>query len=171
MSRIRCALAGILVLAVVAAAAPAAADHHETLMQEVTAFGDALAAAMLADDIDTMLGMYAEDAISLPNFWPRMEGIEAFKAHHDQMAASGMKINSFTSQPTDVWGAGDNVIEIGTFEISLEMPPMPEPIHDKGKYMTVYVRDAEGALKIKVETWNTDTNPMEMAAGAPEHEQ
>ena len=66
--------------------------------------------------------------------------------------------------------AGEHVIEIGTFEISLQMPGMPGPIDDKGKYMTVYIRDADGALKIKAETWNTDINPMMMTGGDPGHD-
>jgi hypothetical protein len=41
-------------------------------------------------------------------------------------------------------------------------------ISDKGKYLTIYERDANGSLKIKVETWNTDLNPMQMGGG--EHE-
>ena len=123
MGALRCLLAGLLILALPAAAA---ADHHDALMQEVTAIGDALAKAMLENDIDTMLSMYAEDAISLPNFGPRMDGVEAFKQHNEQMAAAGMKIFSFTSDPTDVWEAGDQVIEIGTFEIELPGPVRTE---------------------------------------------
>lgn len=168
MGALRCVVAGLLLLGLPAAAA---ADQHDALMQEVAAFGDALAEAMLAGDLDTMLGMYTEDAISLPNYGPRMDGIAAFRQQHDQMSAAGLKFLSFTSDPTDVWKAGDQVIEIGTFEITLEMPGMPGPIKDKGKYLTVYVRDAEGSLKIKAETWNTDLNPMEMAAPGHEQEQ
>ena len=41
-------------------------------------------------------------------------------------------------------------------------PGMPGPIEDKGKYMTVYVREKNGSLKIKAEIWNTDVNPMQM---------
>ena len=163
MRELRCLVASLLLLGVAAAAS---ADNHENaLMKEVEALGDALAKAMLEDDVETMFGMYAEDAISLPNYGPRMEGIEAFRQHHEQMAAAGMKILSFTGDPTDVWEAGDQVIEIGTFTIALEMPGMPQKIEDKGKYMTVYVRDADGSLKIKAETWNTDMNPMAMMGG------
>jgi ketosteroid isomerase-like protein len=155
---------GLFVLGLVA---PAWAAHHEdALMKEVTALGDALTKALLVDDIETMLGMYAEDAISLPNFSPRMDGLAEFKAHHDQMAAAGMKITSFESEPSDVWECGKQVIEIGAYTISLAMPGAPQPITDKGKYMTVYARQSDGSLKIKVETWNTDMNPMEM--GGPE---
>jgi ketosteroid isomerase-like protein len=144
-------------------------ELNAKLMDEVAAIGDALAKAMVKDDYEFMLGMYAEDAISLPNYGPRMEGIEAFKKHHAEMTAAGMKILAFDSEPTEAWGCGDQVIEIGWFEIALEMPGMPDSIKDKGKYMTVYSRDADGMLKIKAETWNTDLNPMEMAAGEHDH--
>ncbi len=163
MRRSRCLVAILLTLGL---ALPALAEQHESaLMEELTAIGDELSEAMLSGDWETMLGMYTEDAISLPNYGPRMQGIEAFREHHAQMSAAGMKILSFESEPTEAWQAGDHVIEIGTFEISLEMPGMPEKIQDKGKYMTVYVRDADGALKIKAETWNTDMNPMQVMGG------
>jgi hypothetical protein len=45
------------------------------------------------------------------------------------------------------------------------MAGMPGEIEDAGKYLTIYERDADGALKIKVETWNTDVNPMMMGGG------
>jgi len=160
MGRFSCLAAGLLFLALPLAAA---ADHHESLMQEVKALGDTLAKAMLDDDVEVMLGSYAEDAISLPNFGPRMDGIEAIKQHNAEMTAAGMKILAFTGTPTDVWQAGDQVIEIGTYEIELMMPGMPDKIQDHGKYLTVWVRDAEGALKVKAETWNTDVDPMAMA--------
>ena len=153
MRMARVLLAACLVLGLAAAASA------DDLMEEVKAIGDKLTKAMLEDDVETMLGMYTEDAISLPNYGPRMQGLEAFRQHHDQMMASGMKIKSFESQPTEVWGCGDQVIEIGTFTIALDMPGMPG-IEDKGKYMTVYARQDDGSLKIKAETWNTDMNPM-----------
>ena len=166
----RCAVAVLLVLGV---AGSASAGHHEkgkALMEEVTKIGDDLATAMVAKQVDRLLSMYAEGAISLPNYGPRMEGIEAFRQSHEQMNAMGMNVLSFESEPTDVWQAGDQVIEIGKFEITIEMPGMPSKIEDRGKYLTIYERDAGGALKIKVETWNTDLNPMTMMSGSQEGE-
>ncbi len=148
----------------------AVADSHQDLMQEVTAFGDALAQAILDNDAEAAFAMYVEDAISLPNYGPRMDGIESFRKHHEEMSGAGMKILSFENSPTEVWPAGDMVIEIGTFEISLEMPGAPHAVEDKGKYMTVYVRDQDGSLKIKAETWNTDLDPMAMMAPGQKHE-
>lgn len=168
MRAMRCLVAVLLVCGL---AAGAVAEHHEgDLMGEVTAIGDTLAKAMVDNDVDVLLGMYAEGAISLPNYGPRMEGIEAFRQSNEQMTAAGMKVLSFDSEPTDVWQAGDQVIEIGSFDIELKVPGMPQNITDKGKYLTIYERDDEGALKIKVETWNTDMNPMmmgDMMGGGP----
>jgi hypothetical protein len=80
------------------------------------------------------------------------------------MAGAGVKVTSFESQPTEAWECGNQVIEIGTFIISLDIPGMPG-IKDHGKYVTVYERDSKGALKVKIQTRNTDMNPMEMGGG------
>ena len=165
MRVVRCVVVSLLVFGVVAAAS---AGENEKLMKEVEAIGDKLAKAMLEDDVDTMLAMYIEDAISLPNFGPRLQGKEAFKKHHEEMAAAGMRIKSFESDPTDVWAAANQVVEIGTYKIAIDMPGAPQTLEDVGKYMTIYVRGSDGTLKIKAETWNTDMNPMEMEAPGQE---
>ena len=169
MRAIRCVVVALLVFGVAGGVSAGQHEKQEPLMKEVTRIGDDLAEAMVANDVERLLAMYAEGAISLPNYSPRMEGIEAFRESHAQMEATGMKVVSFDSAPTDVWQAGDQVIEIGKFEIALEMGGMP--IEDRGKYLTIYERDAGGELKIKVETWNSDVNPM-MAGmmGGPEGE-
>ena len=160
---------GVAILLVLGLATAASAGHHEkaaALKEEVTRIGDDLAAAMMANDYDKMLAMYAPDAISLPNYGTRMQGMDEFRQHQEMMQASGMKVLAFESDPTDVWDAGKNVIEIGRYKIALDMPGMGE-IEDVGKYVTIYERDGDGALKIVVETWNTDMNPMAMMGGMP----
>jgi hypothetical protein len=54
----------------------------------------------------------------------------------------------------------------------MEIPMMPEPFNDVGKYMTVYEIQEDGSLKIKAETWNTDLNPWAaMEQPAPPQEE
>ncbi|MFQ5349242.1 MAG: YybH family protein [Thermoanaerobaculia bacterium] len=165
MRALSCAMAALLVLGT---AVGAAAGHHEeqqALMEEVTAIGDDLAQAVVANDVERMMAMYVPNAISLPNFGPRMQGIDAFRQSNAEMTAAGMRVLSFESEPTEVWQSGEQVVEIGKYEITLTMPGMPANIEDRGKYLTIYERDADGGLKIKVETWNTDLNPMAMMGG------
>ena len=162
MRALRCVVAILLVPGLAGAAWAGQHEKAAALEEEVAKIGDELAEAMVARDFDRMLSMYAKDAISLPNYGPRMQGLDEFRKHQEMVEASGMKVLSFESEPTEVWQAGDQVIEIGRFQITLEMPVMPGKVEDHGKYLTIYERDDEGELKIKVETWNTDVNPMQM---------
>jgi len=153
----------LLTLAAVAALAAGPATAGDKLMDEVTAIGDAMEKAMLAGDLDTILSYYLDDAISLPEYAPIIEGKDELRRHHEDMAKSGVEITSFESVPVKVWKAGDTVIEVGTYQVSMAMPGAPMPIHDEGKYVTMYQRQKGGSLKVKLETWNTDLNPMMMA--------
>ena len=161
MKAFRCVVLSVVALGF---AIVAPADHHE-LIEEVRALDDALEEAVLADDIDSMLAVYAEDPISLPNRSPRMDGIEAIRA---SLEAGGVKFLSIETDPTDVWEAGDHVIAIGWYKISLQPPGMPTPIDDKGKFLTVYVRQEDGSLKVKAEITNTDMDLMAMGSGESE---
>ena len=40
------------------------------------------------------------------------------------------------------------------------MPGVPNDVVEEGKYLTVWEKQADGSLKVKLETWNSDTNPM-----------
>ncbi|MCP3982728.1 MAG: DUF4440 domain-containing protein [bacterium] len=140
------------------------ASAGKKLLQEVEAIGDTISKAMVENDFELILGLYTEDAISLPNYGVRMDGIESFRKHREMMSGAGIKIHSFESDPTEAWESGKHVIEIGTFTIDMSMPGMPDNMKDTGKYMTVYVRE-KGKLKIKAEMWNTDMNPMTMMGG------
>jgi ketosteroid isomerase-like protein len=75
--------------------------------------------------------------------------------------SSGMKMTNVEFTTKQVQTCGDMIIEIGNYNISMEMPMMGQPIDDKGKYVTIWEKQSDGSLKIKIETWNTDINPME----------
>jgi ketosteroid isomerase-like protein len=46
------------------------------------------------------------------------------------------------------------------------MPGMDKPMDDHGKYLTIWEKQKDGSLKVKVETWNSDVQPMNMQATA-----
>ena len=54
------------------------------------------------------------------------------------------------------------ITEIGTYKISMTMPNMDKPMEDHGKYLTIWEKQKDGSLKVKVETWNSDVDPMSM---------
>lgn len=123
---------------------------------------DEISKAVLANDIPAMIKMYVDDAISLPSYSPMLRGKTAIAKQSEADKNAGMKLKSFKLTTTDVFGSGDLYIEIGTYSLVIELPDMPGPIPDKGKYLTVWQKQADGSWKIKADTWNTDINPKDM---------
>ena len=114
---------------------------------------------MIAGDNSKMLDMYADDAISMPSYSPMMKGKEAIKKAMNMDSQSGNKMTEFKLTVTDVMGSGDMIVEVGTYELTMEMKGMDDPINDHGKYINVYEKQDDGSLKIKADTWNSDMNP------------
>jgi len=85
--------------------------------------------------------------------------LDAIKKSSEVMEKSGVKFNSFSTTCTDVIKSGNLVIDIGTYKTSMQIPGMDMPWNDYGKYLTVWEIADDGTWKVKVETWNTDTNP------------
>lgn len=114
--------------------------------------------AMLDNDIETMLSMYSDDIISMPSYQPMVKGLAKIKELSEAQINSGWKTTKFDMTPTDIFIAGNLAIEIGNYDMAMTGPGVPE-WKDYGKYLTVWEEQKDGSLKIKVETWNTDTNP------------
>jgi ketosteroid isomerase-like protein len=138
------------------------AQDNAELKKKVQMLNDEMSKIMLSGDQETIWKYYSEDVISMPSYQPMTKGIEACKKSSQQMMESGTKITAFKSTNTDLLVSGDFVVDIGTYEITLTMPQMGDmPYSDKGKYMTIWEKQDDGSLKVKVETWNTDGNPWE----------
>jgi ketosteroid isomerase-like protein len=121
-----------------------------------------MAKDMLAGNTEKLLSLYTSDAISLPNYQPIHEGIAAIRKASEEDAKSGVKITSFEPTTLKVMANGNLITEIGTYKIDMTMPGMDKPMMDHGKYLTVWEKQKDGSLKIKIETWNSDINPANM---------
>jgi ketosteroid isomerase-like protein len=116
---------------------------------------------MLSGDVESNLSLYAEDAISLPANEPMRQGIADIRKGAEEMSKSGFKVTSFEPTILKLIPEGNLVTEIGTYKIKVTMPGMQDPMDDHGKYLTIWEKQPDGSLKIKVETWNSDVNPMQ----------
>jgi ketosteroid isomerase-like protein len=150
-----------ILLALIFTASLVNAQDTAELMKKIQAMNDESAKKMVANDEAGMWANYSDDVISMPSYEPMLRGIEACKQSYKKMTEAGMKMTAFKSIVTDVIDAGNYVIDIGTYKISMSMPGMDMPWDDHGKYMTIWEKQDDGSLKIKVETWNTDVNPWE----------
>lgn len=148
-----------LLFAVVAGYAQQSAREFQTQIEEINR---EMVKAMLEGNTEKGLSFYADDAISLPSYEPMLEGIAEIRKSSEENARSGMKINSYEPTTVKVIPNGDLITEIGTYKINITMPGMDQPIDDHGKYLTIWEKQPDGSLKVKIETWNSDVNPMMM---------
>lgn len=151
--------AGIILLLLFAASFHSHSQSLKKVQSEIEEMNSKMMDAMMKGDYNATLGMYTEDAYSLPSYEPMMKGIQAIEEAGKEMANSPMKIKSFDIRIKEIIEGGDLYIEIGEYEMSMGMEGMPEPFKDHGKYVTIWERQKDGSLKIKLETWNSDMNP------------
>jgi len=135
-------------------------QSNDEIRDKIAKINKQMAKAMMEGDAQATLGFYAKDAVSLPNYGEMVKGIDAIKKSNEEMVSSGMKVNSMEFNIVTVTTYGNMVSEIGTYKMNATMPGMASPMDDTGKYLTLWEKQPDGSLKIKVETWNTDKNPM-----------
>ncbi len=135
-------------------------SQSEDYKAKIQALTQEMSKAMMEGNIEKGLSMYAPDAISMPSYEPMHEGIAAIRMANEDMAKKGMKYNSFELTTLKVMPYGNMINEIGTYKINASMPGMDKPMDDHGKYLTVWEKQKDGSLKVKIEIWNSDIDPM-----------
>jgi uncharacterized protein (TIGR02246 family) len=138
----------------------AGAQTKDELKAKIEKLNKEMGDAMVSGNSEKSLSFYTKDAISMPNFEPMSEGIEAIKKANDEMMKKGSKVTSFEATTLEVKTYGNIITEIGKYKISMTMAGKTDPMQDMGKYLTIWEKQKDGSLKIKVEIWNTDNNPM-----------
>lgn len=101
------------------------------------------------------LEYYLEDVVLLAPNEARLDGKEAVrKMLTDLHSMPGLMIKW---QPLNVEAAssGDMGYSIGTYEMSMNDPD-GNPMKDKGKYLAVWKKQADGSWKVATESFNSD---------------
>ncbi len=103
-------------------------------------------------DLNSLINLYADDAVRLPNNQTIITGKEAIrKAMEVELAANKKKGISSTSETIDVFGDENTVTEIGT----TTRKDASGKVKSTGKYMTVW-KKVNGKFVTIREMWNDD---------------
>ena len=153
---------GVLLLFVFIVSAKGYSQSNDALKAKIEAINKEMGSAMLTNDLEKSLSFYTKDALSLPEFGKMREGIDAIRKAEEEEMKSGSKVTAVEFITLKVSSCDNLVTEIGTYKLTLTIPGKPDPINDQGKYLTIWEKQPDGSLKVKIETWNTDVNPMTM---------
>jgi ketosteroid isomerase-like protein len=151
----------IMIVALFAATIMYSQQSDKDYQLKIENLNKEMAKYMLEGNHEKNLSMYTADAISMPSNEPMREGIAAIRKGAEEMAKMDMKVTLFEPTTLKVIPDGKLITEIGTYKIKLTIPGMDQPVEDHGKYLTIWEKQSDGSLKVKVEIWNTDINQME----------
>ena len=113
-----------------------------------------------ASDLDKWISYYADDASVLVPNAPIATGKEAIKAALKPMITDKNFAITFGSSTgkTDVAKSGDIGWSQGTYTMTVS-DAKGKPVTDKGKYLTVFKKQADGSWKAIEDTFSSDNPP------------
>ena len=114
-------------------------------------------------DVDKLVSYYSDDAVVLMPNVPAIVGSNNIKAAMRSMLADPNFALTFHSTSAEASKGGDFVYTIGAYSMTMSGPKGKKPITDKGKYLTVYKKQADGSWKA-VADMNSSDLPVPGAA-------
>jgi len=106
-------------------------------------------------DVDKTVSYYSADAIVLPPNAPIATTKEEIKKIWQDMLASPGLVISWKATKVEVAKSGDLGFVSGTYELTMN-DATGKPATDKGKYVEVWEKKADGKWKCGTDTWNSD---------------
>ena len=116
---------------------------------------DAWSKAAASKDLDKTVSYYSSDAAVLPPNAPIATTKEAIRKIWQDMLASPGLVISWKATKVEVAKSGDLGFVSGTYEFTMN-DASGKPTPDKGKYVEVWEKQADGKWKCEMDTWNSD---------------
>ena len=108
-----------------------------------------------AKDLDGFVAFYADDVATFPPNGPMANGKDASRAALKPMFEAPGFSGSFQPTKVEVARSGDMGYSYGTYAMTMN-DAKGNPTNDRGKYVTVYKKQADGKWKPVVDIFNSD---------------
>ena len=122
-----------------------------SLREEVEADNAAFCAALSAGDLEGVADAFDVEATMLAPGAPAANGRGEIRAYFEQ----GPRITGPVMRTTRIEDLGETVAEVGDYTMTVTMPG-EEPFEDAGKYLCVRRRNADGRLRLWLDTFHSD---------------
>jgi ketosteroid isomerase-like protein len=121
--------------------------------------------AAAAKDVDKVVSYYAENAIVLPPNAAIARTRETVRTIWKEMLESPGLVISWTPEKVEVAKSGELGYVSGTYQLRMN-DAKGKPVDDRGKYLEVMKKQADGSWKCVADTWNSD-----LPAAPPDEEE
>jgi ketosteroid isomerase-like protein len=149
-----------LLIALSFSASLAFSQANEGIKAKVEKLNSIYTKGILEGNSEKIVSLFAADAISMPSYQPMQEGIAAIRKAEEDNIKGGWKASAFEIKSLKIISSGNLVTDIGTYKVTFTLPGLQKPVDDHGKYLSVWEKQHDGSLKLKVNTWNSDLDPM-----------
>ena len=140
-----------------AQAPPAVVDNREADAQAIVAVEETAAKGWDAKNGDQIASIYAPDAsLLIPNM-PTVKGADVKGMMKEMLADPNLSLK-FVNGKTEVAKSGDIGYTQGTYAMTSSDPKTKKAMLEKGRYLTVFAKQADGSWKA-VSDMNTPDGP------------
>ena len=131
----------------------------ELLLKHMKGIADITIKAWNKGDIDTLLSIFTNDGIALCDQAEAVMGKGALHKLFITETEKEVKLRSIQGIEQQVWICGDMIYEAGKYAVSFTAPGTRFLFTDYRKFLTIYKRQPDGSLKVKLDSWNLDVIP------------
>lgn len=119
-----------------------------------------------AKDVEKTVSYYTDDALILPPNLPTIQGKQGARAMWSGMFSVPGFGGGWKATKVEVARSGDLGYVTGTYELS-ETDASGRPMVDKGKYLEIWKKQADGSWKCVADMFNTDLSSAPPAGDRP----
>jgi len=112
-------------------------------------------AAAGAKDVDKTVSYYAESAVVMPPNASAATTKESIRSAWKEMLTTPGAAISWKTTKVEVAKAGDLAYVSGTYEETMT-DASGKPVKDRGKYVEIFKKQADGTWKVVADIWNSD---------------
>ena len=114
-------------------------------------------AALNSGNVEAWVALFTDDGVQMPPNAPANVGQEMIRSWSQAFLDTFR--TEFRLLVDEVRLTDDWAFERGTYTITLTLKAGGELLHDVGKYITIYQRQAEGTWGVARDIWNSN-NPL-----------
>jgi uncharacterized protein (TIGR02246 family) len=156
-SLIGCLALAALMVGCSTAPPPSPPDTRAADVQAVDAVGAAWVKDMASKDADKFASYFAEDGCALYPGAGIVCGRANIKAAVATYTADPNLSITMQGGKTVASKGGDMVYSHGTYSMTMTNPKTKKPVTNKGKFLTIFMKQADGSWKAVADTFNFDS--------------